>query len=158
MIVSRPCALLQTFAGSALSRFLSLRRRFHLPPSLPKAKYAAPDRKGPKAFGHTCFVPSRAKLQLILPPMCQWRGQTSNVTLVTPRTAFAIGFNYQVSISCSFHVEVGQPTSAKTAPYLSTLSTNFSIDPLIIGVYSFSNPSSSWSDERRASACVDIIR
>src|SRR5258706_15755815 len=61
MIVSRPCALLQTFAGSALSRFLSLRRRFHLPTSSPKAKYAAPDRKGPKAIGHTCFVPSRAK-------------------------------------------------------------------------------------------------
>ena len=84
--------------------------------------------------------------------------QTSNVILVTPRTAFAIGFNYRVSISCLFHVEVEQPTSAKTAPYLIALSTDFSIDPLIIGVYSLSNPSSSCSNERRAPAYADIIR
>ena len=95
---------------------------------------------------------------LLLTLMCQWRVQTSNVTLVTPRTAFEIGFNYQVSISCSFHVAVGQPTSAKTVPYLIALSTDFSINPLIIGVYSFNNPSSSWSDERRASAYGDISR
>ena len=25
------------------------------------ARYAVPDREGPRAFGHTCFVPSRAK-------------------------------------------------------------------------------------------------
>ena len=53
---------------------------------------------------------------------------------------------------------VGQLTSAKTAPYLIALSTDFSIDPLITGEYSFSNPSSSWSDERRASAYADNIR
>ncbi|SRR5258706_8100297 len=47
-------------------------------------------------------------------------------------------------------------TSAKTAPYLIALSTDFSVDPLISGVYSVSNPSSSWSDERRASAYGDI--
>ena len=130
-----------------------------MPPSSPKAEYAVPDRKGPKAFGHTCFVPSGAKQDaLLLTPICQWRTRTSNVTLVTPRIAFVIGFNYQVSISCSFHMEVGQPTSAKTAPYLMALSTDFSIDPLIIGVYSFSKPSSSWSDERRASPYADIIR
>src|SRR5258706_853951 len=95
---------------------------------------------------------------LLHTPTCQRRAQTSNVTSATLRTAFAIGFNYQASISCSFHVEVGQPTSAMTAPYLITLSRDFSIDPLIIGVYSFSNPSSSWSDERRASPYGDIIR
>ena len=95
---------------------------------------------------------------LLLTPPCQWRAQTSNVTSATPRAAFEIGFNYQVSIPCSFRVEAGQPTSAKTAPYLITLSTNFSIDPLIIGVYSWSNSSSSWSDERRASPYADIIR
>ena len=93
---------------------------------------------------------------LLLPPICKWREQTSNVTLVTPKTAFAIGFNYHGSISGSFHVEVGQPTSAKTAPYLIALSTDFFINPLINGVYSLSNPSSSWSDERRASAYADI--
>ena len=80
------------------------------------------------------------------------------MTLVKPKTAFAIGFNYQVLISWLFHVEIGQPTSAKTVPYLIALSMDFSVDPLITGVYSFSNPSSSWSDERRASAYADIIR
>ena len=55
-----------------------------------------------------------------------------------------------------FCVEVGQPTSAKTAPYAIALSTDFSTDPLINGVYSFSNPSSSWSEERRASAYAAI--
>ena len=86
------------------------------------------------------------------------RAQTSNVTLVTPRTAFAIGFNSQVSISCSFHFKARQPTSVKTVPYLITLSTDFSINLLIIGAYSSSNPLSSWSDERRASPYADIIR
>ena len=104
------------------------------------------------------FLQELSREALLLPPICQQQAQTSNVTLVMPKTAFAIGFNYQVLISCSFHVEVGQPTSAKTAPYLIALSTDFSIDPLIIGAYSFSNPSSSWSDERRASAYVVISR
>jgi len=48
-------------------------------------------------------------------------------------------------------------TPARTAPYLIALSTNFSIDPLSSGEYSFSNPSSSWSDERRTSVYADII-
>ena len=43
------------------SRFWSLRRRFHLRLAPSKAECAAPDRKGPMASGHTCFVPSRAK-------------------------------------------------------------------------------------------------
>ena len=30
---------------------------------------------------------------LLLPPRSLWRAQTSNVTLATPKTAFAIGFN-----------------------------------------------------------------
>ena len=95
---------------------------------------------------------------LLLTQKCQCRAQTSNVTLAKPKIAFEIGFNYQVSMSCLFHVEGGQPTSAKTAPYLIALSTDLSIDPLITGAYSFSNPSTSWSDERRASPYVDIIR
>ena len=115
-----------------------------------------------KARGHlvilVLFLQELNHEALLLTPICQWRAHTSNVTLITLRTAFAIGFNYQVSVSCSFHVEVGQPTSAKTAPYLIALSTDFSVHPLIIGAYSLSNPSSSWSDERRASAYPDIIR
>ena len=59
--------------------------------------------------------------------------------------------------SCLFHMEVGHPTSAKTAPYLIALSKDFSVDPLIIGVNSVSNPSASWSDERRASAYETLL-
>ena len=60
---------------------------------------------------------------------------------------------------CSFYVDLHlrELTSAKTVPYLIALSKEFSIDPLISGAYSASNPSSSWSDERRASAYADII-
>ena len=60
---------------------------------------------------------------------------------------------------CSFYVDLhlGKLTSAKAAPYLIALSKDFSIVPLISGVYSSSNSSSSWSDERRASAYGDII-
>ena len=88
---------------------------------------------------------------LLIPLISRWRAQTSNVTLATPKTAFAIGFNYQVSMPCSSYVDVGRPTSAKTAPYLIALSTAFSVDPPMSGEYPSSNPSSSWSDERRAS-------
>src|SRR5258706_15641808 len=84
---------------------------------------------------------------LLLPPVCQQQGHTSNVTLATWKTAFAIGFNYQVSMSCSFYVDAERLTSAK-APY---------INPLIIGAYSSSNPSSSWSDKRRASTYAKLI-
>ena len=54
-------------------------------------------------------------------------------------------------------MDLGQLTSAKAAPYLIILSVDFSIDPLISGVYSLSNPSSSWSDERSASAYAEMI-
>ena len=97
-------------------------------------------------------------LQVLLPtPISKWRVLTSNVTLATPKTAFAIGFNYQVSKPCSFYVNMGRLTSAKIAPYFITLSTDFSVDPLISGEYSFSNPSSSWSDERRVSTYAKFI-
>ena len=48
---------------------------------------------------------------------------------------------------------VGEPTSV----YLSVLFTDFSTSLLVSGGYSFSNPSSSWSDERRAFAYTNII-
>ena len=60
-------------------------------------------------------------------------------------------------MSCSVHLHVGELTCAKTAPYLIALSTDFSTNPLINGEYLSSNPSSSWSDERRASAYASII-
>ena len=76
-------------------------------PASPKAKYAAHDRKGPRAVGHICFVLSGAKPSNVTsaPPVCQQRGHTSNVALATPTTTFAIGFNYQVSMSFSFYVD-----------------------------------------------------
>src|SRR5258706_4954131 len=61
-------------------------------------------------------------------------------------------------MSCLLHMNMGQLTSAKAAPYLIVLSTDFSIDPLISGEYSCSNPSSSWSDERSASTYARSIR
>jgi len=42
---------------------------------------------------------------LLPPPVCQQRRHTSNVALATPTTTFAIGFNYQVSMSFSFYVD-----------------------------------------------------
>ena len=51
----------EVVVGSKPPRFLFLRRRHPLRPSPPMAKCAAIDPRGPTAFGHTCFVPSRAK-------------------------------------------------------------------------------------------------
>ena len=79
------------------------------------------------------------------------------MALATRITAFATGLNYQVSLSCLLYVIIGPLTSVMTAPYLIVLSTDFSIDPLISGEYSFSNLSSSWSDDRRASTYAKII-
>ena len=103
------------------------------------------------------FLQELNRLVLLLPLICQLQAQTSNVISVTLKIASEIGFNYQVSISCLFHVEVSQPTSAKTPPYLIALFTDPSIDPLVNGAYSFSNISSSWSHERRGSAYAVII-
>ena len=52
---------------------------------------------------------------------------------------------------------IGELTSAKTAPNLITLPTDLSIDAVISGEYSFSNPSSSRSEKRRAPAYADIL-
>ena len=59
-------------------------------------------------------------------------------------------------MTCSLYGDAGQLTSAKTAPYLITVSTAFPVDSLIIGEYSSSNPSSFWSDKRRVSAYVKL--
>jgi len=47
--------------------------------------------------------------------------------------------------------DMGEPTSANTAPYLMPFSTALSMDPVISEEYSFNNASSSLSDERRDS-------
>src|SRR5258706_13349620 len=64
-----------------------------------------------KAQGHlvilVLFFQELYRQTLLLPPICQKRGHTSNVALATPMTTFAIGFNYQVSMSFSFHVDAG---------------------------------------------------
>src|SRR5258706_11315994 len=75
----------------------------------------------------------------------------------TPKAAPAYGFNYQVSISCSFYVNMGQLTSARLAPDSIVQSTDFSIDPFTSGEHFLSNPSSSWSEERRASTYTKIL-
>jgi hypothetical protein len=54
-------------------------------------------------------------------------------------------------------VHIGGPTSAKTVPYLITLSITLSVDVSIIGEYPSNNPSSSLIDERRDSAYESII-
>ena len=53
---------------------------------------------------------------------------------------------------------MGIRTSANTAPYLIAVSTTLSVDPLIGGEYSSNKFSSSWSEERRDSTYVKIIR
>jgi len=53
---------------------------------------------------------------------------------------------------------MGEPTSANTPPYLITVSKALSVDPFINGEYSFNNPSSSWSDERRDTPYANISR
>ena len=48
--------------------------------------------------------------------------------------------------------------AANTVPYLIALSTDHPINLFITSAYSFSSPSSSWSNKCRASTYVDIIR
>src|SRR5258706_9441238 len=107
MITSRPCALLETFVGSGPSRFLSPRRQFHRQPASPNQNTLHPIAK---ARGHLVklvlfFQELNRQTLLLPPPVCQQRGHTSNVALATPTTTFAIGFNYQVSMSFSFYVD-----------------------------------------------------
>ena len=104
------------------------------------------------------FLQELNRQALLLRPICQQRAQTLNVTPAIPKRAFEIGLYNRVSISCSFHAEVKQPTWARTALYLFAPSTDPSIVLLITDAFSFSNFSSLWSNERRASAYADIIR
>ena len=53
--------------------------------------------------------------------------------------------------------DMGEPTSANTAPNLIFLSITLSVVPVISGEYSFNKISSLWSDARRASACGVIL-
>src|SRR5258706_4575313 len=61
-----------------------------------------------KARGHLVILVlfcQELNQTLLLSLVCQQRGHTSNVALATPTTTFAIGFNYQVSVSFSFYVD-----------------------------------------------------
>ena len=49
--------------------------------------------------------------------------------LATPGTAFAIGFNYQVSIPCSCHVDLGELTSSDKETPSIVLSTGEEPNP-----------------------------
>src|SRR5258706_12494287 len=64
-----------------------------------------------KARGHlvilVLFFQELNRQTLLLPPVGQQRGHTSNVALATPTTTFAIGFTYQESMSFSFNVDAG---------------------------------------------------
>src|ERR1700748_3210195 len=55
------------------------------------------------------------------------------------------------------HSHIGELTSANTPPYFIPVSTALSTDLLISGVYSFNNPSSSWSTRRRDSAYANTV-
>ena len=57
----------------------------------------------------------------------------------------------------SFYGDAGRLTSAMVVLYLIAMSTVFSIDVLIIGAYSSSNPSSSRSNKRTASAYAKLL-
>ena len=52
---------------------------------------------------------------------------------------------------------IGERTSAKTAPYFIALSTTLSVDASIVGEYFSNNSSSSLSDERRDSAYAKSV-
>ena len=139
------------------SRLLSPWRPFYLQPALPKAKYDAPDCKGPRSSGHTCFVLSRAKLSNVssasgipVARTCLKR-DAGNTKDSLRNWVQLLGVNILLVLW-----DVSELTSVKTAPYLIALSTVFSIDLPIIGVYSSSNPSSSWSDKRRASTYAKL--
>ena len=129
-------------------------------PASPKAKYAASARKGPRAFGHTCFVLSRAKPSNV----------TSPSGMPAARTHLKRGVGDTDDNVCNWVQLPGvnvflvlhgwdakSLTDATIAPSLNALSSPISIDPLIIGVYVSSNPSSSRSDKRRASSYVKSL-
>ena len=124
------------------AKFLSLRRRFHLRPSPRKAECVATNRKGLTSSGHTCFVLSRAKSPSVT--------SASEMPVTRPNLKCNHGNTNdslcnRIQLKCVnvlFRGDMGGLTSARTVPYLIVLSMNFSIDPLISGGYSSSNPSS----------------
>ena len=120
------------------------------------AKSAPPDHEDSRAARHTWFVPSTAKPSKVI-FASDMQVASTNVKCDTGNTEDCPCDWVQlkcVNFSLVF-CDVRELTSAEPAPYLIVLSTDFSIDPLITGEYAFSNPSSSWSDERRASTYED---
>jgi len=110
------------------------------------------------ASGHACFVPSRAEPSSVTSASESFVGST-NLKCDTGNTEDGLCNWIQLKAVNVLFVSawMWRTTSAKAAPYLITVPTDFSIGPLISGEYSSSNPSSFWSDERRASAYANII-
>jgi len=116
------------------SRFWSLRRRFHLRHAPSKVECAAPDHKDPTASCHTCFVPSRAKPSSVTAASEIFVAST-NLKRDARNTEDSLCNWIQLkAVNVLFvFVCVGELTSARAAPYLIALSTDFSINPLISG-------------------------
>ena len=110
------------------------------------------------ASGHTRFVPSRAKPSSVTSASESFVAST-NLKRDTGNTNDGLCNWIQLKAVNVLFVSawMWRTTSAATALNLIALSTNFSVDPLISGEYSASNLSSSWSDERRATAYANII-
>ena len=148
MIIERPYTLLQTFSRGAPSRFCLSGDNF-ICDLLQRKNALYPILKARGAFGHTCFVPARAKT--VKRYFRQWQTQALDATLATPKIAFTIEFNQKGS---SLPCGRGRTDLCEDSPIFTTDSSTV---PLISGEYSSSNPPSSWSDGRRAPACANII-
>src|SRR5258706_9906941 len=111
-----------------------------------------------KARGHlvilVLFFQELNRQTLLLPPYASSKDTPQKWRWQYRRQPLQLGSTTRcqcLSRSRSGWMRCGILTSAKIPPSLNVLSSTFSIGPLIIGVYSSSNLSRSWSDKRRAS-------
>jgi len=110
------------------------------------------------AFGHICFVPSRAK-QASVSTVLDPPATGTNLKRDAGKTEDSLRDRIQledVSQSLSY-CHLGELTSAKTAPYLIAMSITLSVGASIIGECSFNKASSSLSNKCRDSAYADIV-
>jgi len=106
--------------------------------------------------GHVCFVLVRAKRSSITSASYSpVAGTNLKRDAGNTEKSLCNRIHLQgVSVLLVFNKEL---TSESATPYLIVFSTALSVDLLISGVYPLNNVSSSWSDERRDSAYVDLI-
>ena len=120
------------------------------------AKCAATDPRGPTVSGRICFAPSRPKHSSIRTfPDTLITG--TNLERDTGKTEDSLCSRIQLEGVNISLVPSGELTSAKTLPYLMTLSTTLSVGASINGECSFNSPSSSLSNKCRDSAFEYII-